>query len=77
MPIRYRAIQVVTKSGQTIPGIRLNEDDISIQLRDRQENLRSFLKENIREIRRDRPSLMPSLRNRFSARKNSKTSWHT
>jgi cytochrome c oxidase cbb3-type subunit 3 len=60
VPDRYRAIQVVTKSGQTVAGIRLNEDDISIQLRDRKENLRSFLKENLREIRRDKPSLMPA-----------------
>ena len=60
VPIRYRAIQVVTKSGQTIGGIRLNEDDISIQLRDEQDNLRSFLKDNVREIRHDKPSLMPA-----------------
>src|SRR5216683_984591 len=46
VPIRYRSIQVITKSGQTIAGIRLNEDDISFQLRDMQDNLRSFLKEN-------------------------------
>jgi putative heme-binding domain-containing protein len=60
VPIRYRSIQVVTKSGQSIVGIRLNEDDISIQLRDEKDNLRSFLKENIREIRHDMPSLMPA-----------------
>ena len=41
-------------------GIRLNEDDISIQLRDTSDNLRSFLKSNIREVRRGRPSLMPA-----------------
>jgi putative heme-binding domain-containing protein len=60
VPIRYRAIQVVTKSGQTIAGIRLNEDDISIQLRDEKDNLRSFLKDDVRDIRRDKPSLMPA-----------------
>jgi putative heme-binding domain-containing protein len=60
VPVRYRAIRVVTKPGQTIAGIRLNEDDISIQLRDEKDNLRSFLKENIREIRYDKPSLMPA-----------------
>jgi len=60
VPIRYRAVQVVTKSGQTVTGIRLNEDDISIQLRDAQDNLRSFLKENIREVRHDKPALMPA-----------------
>jgi putative heme-binding domain-containing protein len=60
VPIRYRAIQVVTRSGQTIAGIRLNEDDVSVQLRDEKGNLRSFLKENIREIGYSKPSLMPS-----------------
>lgn len=58
--INYRAIRVTPKSGQTVAGIRLNEDDISIQLRDVSDNLRSFLKENIKEIRHDQPSLMPS-----------------
>ena len=58
--INYRAIGVVTKGGETITGIRLNEDDISIQVRDMSDNLRSFLKENIREIRYDRPSAMPA-----------------
>ena len=60
VPIRYRAIQVTTKSGRTFAGIRLNEDDLSIQLRDTDDNLRSFLKANIKEIRRDHPSLMPA-----------------
>ena len=60
VPARYRAIQVVTKDGQPVGGIRLNEDDVSIQVRDEHDNLRSFLKENIREIRRDKPSLMPA-----------------
>jgi len=57
---RYRAIRVATTSGQTISGTRLNEDDVSIQLRDDKGNLRSFLKENVKEIRRDKPSLMPA-----------------
>jgi putative heme-binding domain-containing protein len=60
VPIRYRAIQVVTKAGRTVTGIRLNEDDLSIQLRDQNDDLQSFLKEDLREIQRDRPSLMPS-----------------
>ena len=37
-----------------------NEDDISIQLRDRNGNLRAFLKDKVKEIRRDNPSLMPA-----------------
>src|SRR5262249_33481450 len=52
-PISYRAIRVITKSGKTVVGIRLNEDDLSIQLRDTGDNLRSFLKDNIKEIRRN------------------------
>jgi putative heme-binding domain-containing protein len=60
VPNRYRAIRVTLKSGPTVSGPRLNEDDVSVQLRDDKGNLRSFLKENVKEIRRDKPSLMPS-----------------
>jgi putative heme-binding domain-containing protein len=66
IPIRYRSIQVITKSGQTIAGIRLNEDDVSVQLRDEQDNMRSFLKETLREIRHDQPSLMPAYGSKLS-----------
>ena len=66
VPNNFRAVQVVMKSGKTISGIRLNEDDLSIQLRDTGGNPRSFLKENIREVRRDKPSLMPSYDSRLS-----------
>ena len=60
LPLNYRAVQVATVSGETVTGIRLNEDDFSIQLRDMNGNLRAFLKDKLKEIRRDRPSLMPS-----------------
>ena len=60
VPAAYRAVQIVTRSGQNIGGIRLNEDDISIQFRDGDGNLRSFFKDDLKEIRRDKPSLMPS-----------------
>jgi putative heme-binding domain-containing protein len=60
VPIRYRALQVITKTGQTVTGVRLNEDDISVQLRDVQDNLRSFLKANIRGMHYQTPSLMPA-----------------
>ena len=66
VPIQFRAIQVVTKSGKTVSGIRLNEDDVSIQVRDANDALRSFLKDNIQEIRRDKPALMPSYRSTLS-----------
>jgi putative heme-binding domain-containing protein len=60
LPLTYRAIRVVTVSGETVTGVRLNEDDISVQLRDMKGNLRAFLKDKIKEIRRDQPSLMPA-----------------
>ena len=59
IPINYRALQVVLKSGQTVSGIRLNRDDLSIQLRDTRNNPRSFLMENVQTVRYDKPSLMP------------------
>jgi len=60
IPITYRGLQVVLKSGQTVTGVRLNRDDLSIQLRDTRDNLRSFLMEDVREVRYDKPSLMPA-----------------
>ena len=66
VPARYRAIEVITRSGQPVVGIRLNEDDVSVQIRDQHDSLRSFLKDNIREIRRDKPTLMPSYAGRLS-----------
>jgi putative heme-binding domain-containing protein len=58
--IAYRTLEIVTASGQSMSGIKLNEDDVSIQLRDRNANLRSLRKADIREIRRNQPSLMPA-----------------
>ncbi len=60
IPINYRAVQVVLKTGPPVAGIRLNRDDLSIQLRDTRDNLRSFLMDNVQEIRYDKPSLMPA-----------------
>jgi putative heme-binding domain-containing protein len=60
IPISYRGVQVILKSGQTVSGIRLNRDDLSIQLRDTRGNLRSFLMENVQDVRYDKPSLMPA-----------------
>ena len=56
----YRAVTVVTLAGQQIPGIKLNEDDYSIQIRDMKDNARSFLKKNLREVRPESKSLMPA-----------------
>src|SRR6516225_1000598 len=42
----YLTVVVVTSQGKQVEGIALNADDISIQLRDAQGNLRSFLRDN-------------------------------
>jgi putative heme-binding domain-containing protein len=60
VPNAFRAVQLTTTTGQNVGGIRLNEDDVSIQLRDTDGNLRSFFKDNLKEIRRNKPSLMPA-----------------
>ena len=44
----------------------MNEDDYSIQLRDMREELRSFLKSELTEIRVERESLMPSYKDALS-----------
>jgi hypothetical protein len=46
--------------GTKVRGVVLNEDDYSIQLRDMREDLRSFLKSDLTEIRAERESLMPA-----------------
>ncbi len=56
----YRPVKVVLKSGQTISGVRVNRDDLSIQIRDARDNFRSFLMDAVQEVRYDTPTLMPS-----------------
>ena len=63
----YFTVVAVTKLGQRIEGIALNEDDLSIQLRDAAGNPRSFLKQDLKEWRREERSLMPSYTTRLSA----------
>jgi cytochrome c oxidase cbb3-type subunit III len=66
VPNNYRAVQLEMKSGTNVSGIRLNEDDLSVQVRDVAGNPQSYMKENIKEIHRDKPSLMPSYETRLS-----------
>ena len=66
--IPFRPLAVITKQGASITGMRLNEDDASIQLRDFEGNPRSFLKSNIREIKRGLPTPMPSYSTRLGSK---------
>jgi len=55
----YRAFQVVTKSGTTVRGKLLNQDTFSVQMLDSTQNLRSFMRSDLRESGFV-PSPMPS-----------------
>src|SRR5688500_16058447 len=62
----YITVIVETKAGNRIEGVALNEDVLSIQLRDIRGNLRSFIKGELKHCRRDPRSLMPSYRSTLS-----------
>jgi len=63
----HRTVTVVMQAGDEITGVRLNEDDYSIQLRDTRENLRSFLKSNLKAVKQESRSLMPTYGSVLSA----------
>jgi len=63
---QFRSATAVTPDGTKVRGVVLNEDDYSIQLRDMREDLRSFLKSDLTEIRVERESLMPAYNNALS-----------
>ncbi|MEO8050431.1 MAG: methyltransferase domain-containing protein [Acidobacteriota bacterium] len=56
----YYTVVVETKGGETIRGLTLNEDDLSIQIRDINGYPRSFLKDALKGTHREQRSLMPS-----------------
>jgi len=64
----YLTISVVTKRGERVQGLKLNEDDFSIQLRDTSGNLRSFQKDGLETLGRELRSLMPSYAATLSTR---------
>jgi putative heme-binding domain-containing protein len=60
IPLDYRSVSVTPRSGGTISGIHLNEDEYSVHLRDAGGNLRSFMKSELAQVALPRQSLMPS-----------------
>jgi putative heme-binding domain-containing protein len=62
----YYTVVVVPKSGAAVQGLALNEDDLSIQIRDVNGNPRSFLKDDLKTSWREQRSLMPSYATRLS-----------
>ncbi|MEO8050216.1 MAG: methyltransferase domain-containing protein [Acidobacteriota bacterium] len=63
---RYETVVAIPAAGKKVEGIALNEDDISIQMRTTDGNLRSFKKDDLRDLQREERSLMPSYANKLS-----------
>jgi cytochrome c oxidase cbb3-type subunit III len=59
IPLDYRSVTVVDKTGKTTAGVHLNEDEYSVHLREVNGTLRSFMKSDIKEVTLPRTSLMP------------------
>jgi putative heme-binding domain-containing protein len=57
---RYLTLVLETSDGQKLEGLALNEDNFTIQLRDTQGALKSFRKDDLKSLRRETRSLMPS-----------------
>ena len=62
-----RPLRVVTKSGETIDGRRLNEDTYSVQMLDARGRLRSLAKADIRTLTYASTSPMPSYASRLTS----------
>ena len=69
VPDGFLQVRVVLKDGASITGVRINEDNSSIQLRDLSGKLHSYWKDELRELHKDfGKSSMPSYRDVFSPR---------
>jgi len=68
IPDNYLLVELTTADGNHISGSRLNEDAFSIQIRDQQGRIRSFLKAELAELnKRWGKSPMPSYKNILTA----------
>jgi putative heme-binding domain-containing protein len=59
LPLVYDTVTVVTASGEKITGVAKNEDTFSVQLMTAREDLRLFLKKDLKEVIHEHKSLMP------------------
>ena len=66
VPHPFRIVQLTTKAGKSIRGIRLNEDTYSIQIRDFNGNPQSFWKADITAMTSEKKTNMPSYRSQLS-----------
>ncbi len=57
---RYRTVRLVSKDGEAVEGVRMNENLYNIFIMDRSENIRSFRKEHLQSLEQPGESLMPA-----------------
>ena len=65
MAAPYRVYQVVTKANATVRGTLLNQDTFSIQMRDANDKLLSYWKQDLKEFG-FMPSPMPSFKDKLT-----------
>jgi cytochrome c oxidase cbb3-type subunit III len=64
----FLPVQVVTRDGRTVRGVRLNEDVFTLQLRDAKGAFHSFRKSDVKSISKETgASLMPGYQSRLNA----------
>jgi putative heme-binding domain-containing protein len=63
--VAFRMFQVTPKTGTAVRGVLLNQDTFSVQLRDEAQNLRAFLKSDLKDFG-FLPSPMPSYSGRLT-----------
>ena len=66
--LEYLPVQVTSRDGRVIRGVRLNEDVFTIQMKDATGRIHSFRKSDVKAVTREPGvSLMPSFASRLSA----------
>ena len=55
----YEPVTLTTPGGQSIHGVKKNEDLFSVQIMDTRERIQGYLKEDLREVANDQRSVMP------------------
>lgn len=68
LPAGFLQLRLVTAEGRSITGVRVNEDTFSIQVKDMNGGIHSFMKDSLKELHRDEgKSPMPSFKAALSA----------
>lgn len=66
LPTEFLQVRAVTRTGERLSGVRVNEDTFSVQFRDATGRLHSYFKDQLAELARDMTGTpMPSYRDRL------------